>query len=71
MRANLPPGKRGSARIRDLSDICEMEEKEENDATLSTQMDYFSDAKLDDIDSKKIFEGQPVNYLYSRSASRK
>lgn len=48
------------------------EEKEENDPALSAQLDYFSHAKLDDIDSKKmIFEGHPVNCLYSRSASKK
>lgn len=47
------------------------EEKEESDATLGAQLDYFPDARLGDIDSKKeVFEGQPSN-LCPRFASRK
>jgi len=49
----------------------EMKGEEENDAILDAQLDYFSDARLGDIDSKKkVFKGQPNNF-YSRFASRK
>jgi len=49
----------------------EMKGEEENDVILHAQLDYFSDARLGDIDSKKeVFKGQPSNF-YSRFASRK
>jgi len=49
----------------------EMKGEEENNAILDVQLDYFPDARLDDIDSKKeVFKGQSSNF-YSRFASRK